>query len=249
MTTRGPRDATNGANGKVDSGVQSPQRPWNARDTAERSPAAEAMGLYPNRNPRPQVQEKEDPAESTTMNVPPRNRWQVLMVEYELLDSDISTVSQRVWMSGLVLIGLSLLGLAYLANLKPGVQDTTRVIGLVGGVGSLLALGWWVLLRRLFSAQHIAEYRRNEIERELGLRSGLYSTFLRQSHRVGSSRESALARQIAEGDADVEADLEDVALDSTNHSRIPGFLSDRLVWSLVPWLLILAWGGLYFVKM
>ncbi|MBI4311066.1 MAG: hypothetical protein HY681_04720 [Chloroflexi bacterium] len=247
MTTRGPRQYSNG---KVEGPIQATPRPRNARETAENSPAAAIMGI---RAPRDTGFEREEREETTTeraaMSVPPRNRWQVLMVEYELLDSDIDQVTQRVWTGGLVLIGLSLVGLAFLAgNLKPGLTDSSRAIALVGTVGTVLSLGWFVLLRRLFTAQRIAEYRRNEIERELGLRSGLYMTFLRQSRRVGSSRESALARQLSEGDADLEEALQDVALSPEAHAKLPGFLSDRLVWSLVPWVLAAAWVGLYLVK-
>jgi hypothetical protein len=182
------------------------------------------------------------------MSVPPRNRWQVLMVEYELLDSYVGQVGQRVWTSGLVLVGLSLLGLVSMGTMKPGLEDTARVVALVGGIGSALAVGWWVLLRRLFLVQRVAEFRRNEIERELGLRSGLYMTFLRQSRRVGSSRNSAIARQLSEGDAELEEDLRDLSQSPEAKVRIPRFLSDKLIWSLAPWLLIAAWAGMYLLK-
>lgn len=246
MTTRSQREMSNG---KADGVAQGPQRLRNAREAAENSPAAQVLGLRAPREGRQERQEREDPAESVVMSVPPRNRWQVLMVEYELLDSYVGQVSQRVWTSGLVLIGLSLLGLASMGTLKPGLVDTARVVALVGGIGSVLAVGWWVLLRRLFLVQRVAEYRRDEIERELGLRSGLYLTFLRQSRRIGSSRNSAIARQLSEGDAELEGDLRDLSKSPAAKARIPRFLSDKLIWSLAPWLLIAAWVGMYFVKL
>ncbi len=259
MTTRIPRE-TNG-HGR-DEGVAQLQPRRSARETAENSPAAEVMGIRVPREARQERQERseriarvqpreqEEMAETAAMSVPPKNRWQVLMVEYELLDSSIAQIMQRVWMSGLVLISLSLAGMAYLSvTLKPGLEETLRIIGLMGGVGSVLALAWWVMERRMFTAQRVAEYRRDEIERELGLRSGLYMTFLRQSRRLGSSRDSALARQMSEGDDDLQDDLKDLALSPAGKSSLPAFFSDRTLWSLVPWLLTLAWIGLYVVKM
>ena len=108
------------------------------------------------------------PGESATMKVPPRNRWQVLLVEYELLDAYIAQLTSRVWSSGMVLIGLSMLGISFMATtMGPGEAITLNLISLVGGIGSLLAVAWWLLLRRMYASQRVAEYRRNEIEREL----------------------------------------------------------------------------------
>ena len=189
------------------------------------------------------------PGETAAMRVPPRSRWQVLLIEYELLDSFNATTQSRVWTSGLVLVGLSMLGLTFMSTtLKSGGEEALQVIGLVGIVATLLSLGWWILLRRLFTAQRITEYRRNEIERELGLRSGLYLTFLRQTRRADARRVSNLARQVSEGDEDLESNLTNVALNPGTQTWLPGFISDRLVWSLVPWLLTGAWVGLYILK-
>ncbi|MBI4339860.1 MAG: hypothetical protein HY680_07890 [Chloroflexi bacterium] len=241
MTTRSPRGT---GNGRAEGAVQTPQRSWNPRETAESYSAAEAGRQRPASEPREEL-----PGEEAAMSVPPRNRWQVLMVEYELLDGSAAQLMQRVWLSGLVLVGLSMVGLAFMSvTLKPGLADTSRVITLVGGVASLLAVGWWFLLRRIFLALRVAEYRRDEVERELGLRSGLYLTFLRQRRRLGVLRASTLVKGMAEGDPVLEEDLSDLALSTAGKSLLPGFLSDRLVWSLVPWVLILAWVALYTVK-
>ena len=56
-----------------------------------------------------EVRDDKLPGESVAMKVPPRNRWQVLLIEYELLDAYWSQLHQRVWMSGLALIGLIIL--------------------------------------------------------------------------------------------------------------------------------------------
>ena len=189
------------------------------------------------------------PGESAAMSVPPRNRWQVLLIEYELLDAYWTHLHQRVWMSGLVLVGLTMLGIGFLASgMDTGTVETQRVIGLIGGVAAILSVGWWLLLRRLFTAQRVAEYRRSEVERELGMRSGLYMSFLRQSRLFGARGNARVARQFAEGDEDLEHELREFAASPAARPWLPQFMADRLVWSLVPWVLIGAWAALYIVK-
>ncbi len=203
------------------------------------------------REPRETRQPREDTllAEEAAMRVPPRNRWQVLLIEYELLDGYWAGLQQRIWMSGLFLVGMSMLGIAFVSvTLKSGLQETLDMITLVGGVASLLTLAWWLLLRRMFAAERVAEYRKNEIERELGMRSTLYLTFLRQSRLFGARRGASSARQLAEGDQELESGLQ--ALDDSPQGRtlLPRFMAERLVWNLVPLLLVAAWVGLYVMK-
>ena len=63
-------------------------------------------------------------------------------------------------MSGLVLVGLTMVGISWMAAIMDtGLLETQRMIGLIGGVSSLLAIGWWFLLRRLFTAQRVARDR------------------------------------------------------------------------------------------
>lgn len=189
------------------------------------------------------------PGESATMRVPPRNRWQVLLIEYELLDAYWTHLHQRVWMSGLVLVGLTMLGIGFLAaGMDTGKVETQRVIGLIGGVAAVLSVGWWLLLRRLFTAQRVAEYRRNEVERELGMRSGLYMSFLRESRLFRSRGSARVARKFAEGDEELEHELREFAASPAARPWLPQFMADQLVWSLVPWILIGAWVALYVVK-
>ena len=197
----------------------------------------------------PDVRDDAMPGESAAMRVPPRNRWQILIIEYELLDAYWSQLHQRVWMSGLFLVGMSMVGLTFMAvTLKVGELESRQMIGLIGSVATLMTVGWWLLLRRLFTAQRVAEYRRNEIERELGMRSSLYLTFLRQSRLFGSRRTASVARQVAEGDDDLEAGLRELATSPEGRPWLPQFMAERLVWTLVPWLLIAAWAGLYLMK-
>ncbi|MBI4199059.1 MAG: hypothetical protein HY535_01105 [Chloroflexi bacterium] len=195
------------------------------------------------------VREDVLPAETAAMKVPPRNRWQVLLVEYELLDAYWSQLHQRVWMSGLVLVGLSMVGLTFLAVvMEPGEVESRRIISLIGAVASLLTVGWWLLLRRIFTAQRVAEYRRDEIEREMGMRSGLYLTFLRQSRLFVSRRSGTLARQLGEGDQELESDLKEFAASAESRPWLPRLMAERWVWLLMPWVLLLAWAGLYTLK-
>ena len=225
-------------------------RNTNAREQTVREPRdtrepRETRDTRETRLPR----EAELPAEEAAMRVPPRNRWQILLIEYELLDGYWAALQQRIWMSGLFLVGMSMLGIAFLSvTLKSGVQETLDMILLIGGVASVLTLAWWLLLRRMFGAERVAEYRKNEIERELGMRSTLYLTFLRQSRLFGARRGASSARQLAEGDEEIEASLRQ--LDSSHQGRgiLPKFMAEGLVWNLVPWLLIASWGVLYYIK-
>ncbi len=199
----------------------------------------------------PESREPASSAEEAAMKIPPKNRWQVLLIEYELLDAYWSQLSQRVWNSGLFLAGLTMVGIAFLATmLDAGQADTLNMISLIGGVASLLTLGWWILVRRLFAAERVAEYRKNEIERELGMRAGLYLTFLRQNRRFSARRRGAVvARQEAEGDPELEANLQDFAASPEGKPWLPRLMADRMVWNLIPWLLIAAWAGLLYIKM
>ena len=196
-----------------------------------------------------EVQDGELPGESAAMRVPPRSRWQVLLMEYELLDAYWTQLHQRIWTSGLVLVGLSMVGISFLAvTMNAGKNESLQVIGLVGGVAALLSVGWWLLLRRLFSAQRIAEYRKIEIERELGMRSGLYLSFRRKGRLSGVRRSGSLVRGMAEGDDELEHDLREFASSPEARLWLPTFMAERVVWSVVPWVLIGAWVALYVLK-
>ncbi|PZC50837.1 MAG: hypothetical protein DK304_000543 [Chloroflexi bacterium] len=199
------------------------------------------------REPR-QLGDDPMPAEQVAMKVPPRNRWQVLLVEYELLDAYWAALHARTWVSGMVVVGLSMIGITFQATMmQSGIEETSRMLALIGGICSLITFGWWLLIRRMFAAQRVAEYRRNEIERELGMRSSLYLTFLRQSRKF-ENRGTTVARQLAEGDNELEQGLRDFGLSSEGKPWMPRLMSERLVWSVMPWLLIAAWGSLFLMK-
>ena len=80
------------------------------------------------------------PAEAAAMRIPPRNRWQVLLIEYELLDAYLSQLHQRVWTSGLFLVGLTMVGVGFLAPmLDAGIQESLNVIGLKRGEQTIVS--------------------------------------------------------------------------------------------------------------
>ena len=79
------------------------------------------------------------------------------------------------------------------------------------------------------------------------MRSSLYLTFLRQSRKFGN-RGSAVAKQLAEGDSELEEGLRDFGESSEAKPWMPRLMAERLVWSAMPWLLIAAWGSLLFMK-
>lgn len=190
------------------------------------------------------------PGETLAMRVPPRNRWQVLLMEYEMLDSLQTQINQRIWLSGLFLVGLTMVGLTFLATgLRPNQPENLHIIALIGGIASLLNLGWWLVLRRLTSIQRVSEYRKQETERELGIRSELYLGFLHQSRLFGLRRAGTIARYMAEGDTELEKDLVKFSKAPGARPWFPRFMAERFVWSLVPWVLITGWAGLYVMKM
>ena len=189
------------------------------------------------------------PAETAAMKVPPRNRWQVLLVEYELLDSYLHTLSQRIWTSGLVLIGLSLIGIAFMAvGMDSAREETSSVTALMAVAASIMAVVWWVLQRRLFSMQSVAEFRKREIEREMGMRSEIYLTFLRQGRHLKLRRREAVVKGLAEGDIQLEADLFRFVKTPEARPRFSRLMGERITWGLVPWILITSWVLLYFIK-
>jgi hypothetical protein len=53
---------------------------------------------------------------------------------------------------------------------------------------------------------------------------------------------------MSEGDEVLETDLKDLSASPEGRPWFPRLMSERMVWNLVPWLLIGAWVGLYFVK-
>ena len=73
-----------------------------------------------------------DADKNNANNQSSRGRWQVLLIEYELLDAYWSQLQQRVWMSGLVLVSLSMLGIVFLLTvMAPTRPQTTNSAGLL----------------------------------------------------------------------------------------------------------------------
>ena len=176
------------------------------------------------------------------MQVPTRNIWQVLLMEYELLDAHWTHLHQRIWLSALVLIGLSMVGLTFLGTgLGLDVRTRIQVTLFVGTVAILLTIGWWFMIRRLLSSQKVVEYRKKEIEKELGMRMELYLAYAREGRgahgRVGSRR----FLQDEEEDTDLLRDLAAFTASPALEGTSLNLLGESQIWNFAPWLLVTAW--------
>jgi hypothetical protein len=177
-----------------------------------------------------------------SMRVPPGSRWQVLLMEYEILDSYWMQLHQRIWLSGLIVVGLSTVGLTFLASgLIGDAVSRVTVLNLIGTIAVILTFGWWLLIRRILAGQRVAEYRKREIERELGLRMEIYLAYLRQSRTFGTRRAGQVVRNLADGDELISVDLEKLAQSSETKPLLPGIVGEKVVWNLLPWILIAGW--------
>lgn len=172
-------------------------------------------------------------------------RWQALMMEYEMLDSYGIHNHQRIWMSGLVLITLTMLGIVFLGAGVSGRTPELNIITFIAGVAILLTIFWWVLVRRMLGYMRVSEYRKREIEQELGLRMELYLGFARHGRRGQHARE--VAADLAEGEPELQQDFSAFLGSSAGKSMLPGLPSEGIVWNLIPLLFIGAWIALWFI--
>ena len=53
---------------------------------------------------------------------------------------------------------------------------------------------------------------------------------------------------MAEGDEDLEAGLQEFSTSAEGRPWLPRFMAERVVWSLVPLVLVAAWAALYIMK-
>lgn len=189
------------------------------------------------------------PESAGTMRVPPSTRWQVLLMEYELLDGYWMHMHQRIWLSGIVLVILSTVGLTFLATgvVADGI-GRLNVLSLIGAVAVVLTFGWWLLVRRLVALQRVTEYRKREIERELGIRMELYLAYLRQGRLMGLRSSGRIIQKLSEGDEQLQGDLEQFSRSSDAAPWFPRVMSERAVWNLLPWVFIAAWAALWYMQ-
>ena len=136
------------------------------------------------------------------MQVAEPNQRQALLIEYEILDSFWTHQHQWIWLSGLILIALSMLGMTFL---PVGLESSPIQIPLITFVallsGALIVI-WWGILRQMLNSLQVVQHRKREIEKGLGMRMELYMNMSRQG---GGKRGKArrLANEESEDDPDM----------------------------------------------
>ena len=177
--------------------------------------------------------------------VPEDGRWQVMVVEYAMLDAYRIHLRQRVWTSALVLITLLMVGITSLGTRLPSGFFRLPVVTFVAVVATLLTVLCWSLLRRILSYMRITEHRKREIERDLGMRMELYLGFARDGRRRRGAQE--LVRDLAVEQPDLERDRYAFLESPVTRAVAPTLPDERLVWNLLPILLIAAWITLWVI--
>ena len=164
-------------------------------------------------------------------------RRQSQLVEYEILDSYWMHHHQWMWLSGLVLVTVSMFGMAVLPMGLAGHELRTEIISFVSVISVALTLIWWGMLRHMLNALSVVQHRKREIERNLGMRMEFYLAASRAPRKRDRIRE--FAQQEAGDDPELRADLADFLRSVTvKQSFLPG---EQTAWSLIPFLLVGAW--------
>lgn len=201
---------------------------------------------------RPRIVREERPARAPeaakpepAASVAEGHKWQVLLMEYEILDSYWIHLHERIWFSALVLIALSMLGITFLGTGMPTGTPQLTLVTFVATVAILLTLVWWALVRRMLSYMRITEYRKQEIERELGMRMELYMGFARE--RRGRRRAREAVQEMAGGKPDLREDLSSFLDSPVAPTMSPMMPGERVVWNLLPLLFVGAWAVLWII--
>ncbi len=184
------------------------------------------------------VLEMEAPLDRGIMPTPSEpQRRQSQLVEYEILDSFWVHQHQWIWLSGLVLITLSMFGMAVLPMGLAGHELRTEIVSFVSFLSVGLTLIWWGMLRNMLNALTVVQHRKREIERDLGMRMEFYLAASRAPRKRDRIRE--FAQQEAGDDPELRADLADFLRSITvRQSFVPG---EDTAWSIIPLLFIGAW--------
>ena len=184
------------------------------------------------------VLEMEAPLDRGIMPTPSEpQRRQSQLVEYEILDSFWVHQHQWIWLSGLVLITLSMFGMAVLPMGLAGHELRTEIVSFVSFLSVGLTLIWWGMLRNMLNALTVVQHRKREIERDLGMRMEFYLAASRAPRKRDRIRE--FAQQEAGDDPELRADLADFLRSITvRQSFVPG---EDTAWSTIPFLFIGAW--------
>jgi hypothetical protein len=171
------------------------------------------------------------------------NRRQVLLIEYEILDSFWTHQHQWIWLSALVLITLSMLGMTFLPVGLSAHPLRVQIVSFVAAIAVILTAIWWGLLRQMLSSLRVVQHRKREIERGLGMRMELYMT----ASRLGRKRQRVrdLAQEEGMEDPELRADLADfVRMGAAKPGLLPG---EEMAWNLLPIFFIGAWIAFWFL--
>ena len=198
--------------------------------------------------PRAVSEERERPAfraleerERPMLRALDPSKRQVLLMEYEILDSYWTHQHQWVWISGMVLVVLSLVGITFLPVGLSSEPLRTAMISFVSLLAGLLILAWWGLLRNMLGSIRVVQHRKMEIERQLGMRMEMYLSFLRSGRKRSRVRE--MVQEEAGDDPELRADLADFL---RSPGMRPGYIpGEEWAWNLLPLLFLGAWGALW----
>mgnify|MGYP006100072117 FL=1 len=164
---------------------------------------------------------------------------QVLLIEYEILDSFWTHQHQWIWLSGLVLITLSMLGITFLPIGFGASPDKLPIVTFVSVIAVILTLIWWGLLRQMLRSLRVVQHRKREIEKNLGMRMEIYMAASQLTGKDGLVRD--LVQEEASEDPELRADLADF-LRSAGVSLRPGLLpKEEVAWNLLPMFFIVTW--------
>ena len=104
-------------------------------------------------------------------------RQEALLSEYNLAHREVLRLNRQLWMTGQILIPLSLAGLTVFAMTKEhSIEMLFQVLG-AGVLSSSILYGWYSLSQKWMSYQSLAQYRMTEIETELNLWCTKYELF------------------------------------------------------------------------
>ncbi|MYD35678.1 MAG: hypothetical protein F4X20_01445 [Dehalococcoidia bacterium] len=171
-----------------------------------------------------------------TQQTEPQRR-QSQLVEYEILDSYWVHQHQWIWLSGLVLVVISMFGMAVLPMGLAGHELRTEIISFVSVISVALTFIWWGMLRHMLNALTVVKHRKREIERSLGMRMEFYLAASRARRKRERIRE--FAQQEAGDDPELRADIADFLRSVTvRQSFVPG---EETAWAIIPFLFMGAW--------
>ena len=164
---------------------------------------------------------------------------QVLLIEYEILDSFWTHQHQWIWLSSLVLITLSMLGITFLPNGLGQSELKVAIVTFVSLIAIILTIIWWGLLRQMLSSLRVVQHRKREIEKSLGMRMEIYMAVSRIRAKGGALQD--IVQEEAADDPDLRADLADF-LRSSGSTLKPGLLpKEEIAWNLLPVFFIATW--------